>query len=173
MPPRQRAHVKPALLSWAREQSHFTVEAAAKKIGVSEKTLASWESGESEPTIKQLRQAAHVYRYSLAVFYLSEPPGDKFKPIRDFRRFANHPAVDISPALHLAIRDAYDKRESTLELYQLLDEQPRTFAFALSITDDPEQAGTSLREYLGIEEDDQRRWRRPETAFGSVRYLLE
>jgi Zn-dependent peptidase ImmA (M78 family)/DNA-binding XRE family transcriptional regulator len=173
MPPLQRAHVKPILLSWAREQSHYTTDAAAKKIGVSASAVASWESGESEPTIRQLRKAAHVYHYSLAVFYLSEPPGDTFKPIRDYRRFAGHPSSDVSPQLHLAIRDSYDRRLSTLDLYQLLDEQPADFRFRASLTDDPERAGESLRHYLDVTDAEQRRWRKPETAFAAIRAKLE
>jgi len=173
MPPLQRAHIKPRLLSWAREQSHYSVEAAAKKIGVSASTLAAWESDEAKPTIKQLRKAAHVYRYSLAVFYLSEPPGDTFKPIRDYRILAGAPPLEMSPELYLAIREAHDRRASALELYQILDEQPPEFTFRASIADDPERVGQLLRTHLGITDDEQGRWRKPEIAFGSVRAKLE
>jgi Zn-dependent peptidase ImmA (M78 family)/DNA-binding XRE family transcriptional regulator len=160
------------LLAWAREQSHYTIEAAAKKIGVAATALSSWESGESEPTIKQLRKAAHIYRYSLAVFYLPEPPGDTFKPIRDYRRFAGQPS-EISPELYLAIREAYDRRESVLELYRLLEEQPPEFTFQASISDDPERVGATMRQHLGISDEEQRRWRKPEVAFGAMRAKLE
>lgn len=37
------------------------------------------------PTIAQLRKAAEVYKRSLAVFFLSEPP-EGFDTLRDFRR---------------------------------------------------------------------------------------
>lgn len=36
--------------------------------------MAAWEIGEAVPTIAQLRKAAEVYKRSLAVFFLSEPP---------------------------------------------------------------------------------------------------
>lgn len=68
------APVEISVLRWARESSGLTQIAAARKIGLPDGRVTAWESGEAVPTIAQLRKAAEVYKRSLAVFFLSEPP---------------------------------------------------------------------------------------------------
>ncbi len=63
----------------------YTEVAAARKLGLPDDRVAAWEVGEVVPTIAQLRKAAEVYKRSLAVFFLSEPP-EGFDTLRDFRR---------------------------------------------------------------------------------------
>ncbi|MEW6049532.1 MAG: XRE family transcriptional regulator [Candidatus Zixiibacteriota bacterium] len=173
MPERLRAKITPAILIWAREQSHFTVEEAAKKIGVPTEMLAAWESSTAQPTISQLRKTAHVYRYSLAVFFLSQPPLGKFQPIRDFRRFTDGVVPSVSSALQLAIREAYDKRESALDLFGMLDEKPNEFTYTTTLNADPERVAAELRQYFGIGADDQLKWKDPQRAFTDVRLRFE
>lgn len=69
-----RALVKPELLVWARESARLTVERASKKAQVTAEQLGSWERGESQPTITQLRKLGRAYKRPLAVFYLPKPP---------------------------------------------------------------------------------------------------
>jgi len=169
-----RARVKHEILRWAREKSGYSLESAAKKIGgVTAEGLSEWESGSAQPTIKQLRRAAKAYHYSLAVFYLAEPPGNTFQPIRDYRRFDGAPAQNLSPQLTLAIKDAYDRRESALELFELLEERPTSFTFQTDLSQDPERVAATLREYIGISTAEQVRWKYPGTAFAEVRSKLE
>ena len=170
-----RANIKPALLRWARAQSRLTVEAAARKIGVSADALQAWESdGDPQmPTIRQLREAARVYRYSLAVFFLPEPPADAFQPIRDFRHLPGQASGTVSPELHMAIRDAYDKRESALELFEVVEESPPRFEFRASTGTPPEMTAGRLRQFLGITDEAQRRWREPSKALLAIRQRLE
>lgn len=63
-----------SVLRWARESCGLTEVAAARKLGLPDDRVAAWEVGEVVPTIAQLRKAAEVYKRSLAVFFLSEPP---------------------------------------------------------------------------------------------------
>lgn len=173
MPSILRAKVRRELLQWAREQCNLTVEAAANKIGVSPEALGSWEAGTAQPTIKQLRRAAHVYRFSLAVFFLAAPPASTFQPIRDFRHLPGAGLRGVSPELHMAIRDAQDKRDSALELLSALEESPTAFEFRSSANDDSEATGLRLRDYLEVTDEEQSRWRGPQRAFAAIRMKLE
>src|SRR5688572_5478710 len=84
----ERIPVEPAVLRWARESAGLhQLPVAAKKLGVSEKTIDSWEAGSLPPTIKQLRTLSKIYKRPLAVLLLPRPPKD-FDPLRDFRRVA-------------------------------------------------------------------------------------
>lgn len=66
-----RASVKPELLQWARERSRVAQEALAKKF----KKLPEWESGETQPTLKQVEAFAHAVHVPVGYLFLSEPPG--------------------------------------------------------------------------------------------------
>jgi transcriptional regulator with XRE-family HTH domain len=113
--PSIRAIIKPALLIWARQSLNLTVETAAHKIGVSSDKLIEWESGDSAPTIPQLRKAAEVYKRPLAVFFLAEPP-TKFDALHDYRRLPGSAKPTQSPDLSLAVRLARSQREILLEV---------------------------------------------------------
>ena len=85
MSPSERIAVVPDVIIWARESAGLAPDQAAKKLTVSVSTLDGWETGETPPTIKQLRKAAKTYRRPLAVLLLPSPPTD-FLPLQDFRR---------------------------------------------------------------------------------------
>jgi Zn-dependent peptidase ImmA (M78 family) len=117
------ALVEPSVLQWARESIDLTALAAARKIGVPDDRVAAWESGEAQPTIAQIRKAAVVYRRSLGVLFLSEPPKD-FDTLRDFRRHEGAAAGAWSQGLHQEYRRAHVQREQALALYELEDSEP-------------------------------------------------
>ena len=117
-----RAIVEPSVLRWARESVGLNPVAASRKMRLADGRVSEWESGEAFPTVAELRRATHVYKRSLAVFYLSAPPSG-FDTLRDFRRLQGTPNGEWSPALHEDFRRAHDQRESALELADL-DESP-------------------------------------------------
>ena len=117
------ALVETSVLRWARESIDLTPVAAARKIGVEDGDVAAWESGERQPTITDIRKAAKVYKRSIAVFFLPEPPAD-FDTLRDFRRHKGAEAGPWSPALHEDYRRVHLQREQALELAILDDVEP-------------------------------------------------
>ncbi len=163
-----RIPVTPAVLVWARESISLSVEAAAKRIGVSTNILMSWEDGSLEPTIVQLRTAADKYKRPLGVLLLSVPPKD-FDVMRDFRRQggSQHP---WSSELHGEFRRALDQREIFLELSEdAPDSVPVTVPPpALATSVDVEQAGVKLREYLDLTMQQQLGWRDRYAALNSL-----
>lgn len=112
------AYVEPTLLKWARRTANLEVLAAAHKIKVPEDRIVEWESGESLPTIAELRRAADVYRRPLGVFFLPEPPKD-FETLRDFRRLDPGQSAEWSVALHAEYRRAHAQRNALLEIAEL------------------------------------------------------
>lgn len=109
------APVEPSVLRWARESCGLIEVAASRKIGVPDDRVAAWEAGTAVPTIAQLRKAAEVYKRSLAVFFLSEPP-EGYDTLRDFRRLDGADAGKWSPDLHEEFRRAHTQRDFALEL---------------------------------------------------------
>jgi transcriptional regulator with XRE-family HTH domain len=64
----------PDILIWARETAGLSVEAAAKKLGVSSDRLISFEAGKREPTRQQLVAMSKRYHRPLLAFYLPKKP---------------------------------------------------------------------------------------------------
>ena len=125
MPRSIPAFAEPSVLRWARETIGLTEVAAARKISVPDDRVAAWEAGEAQPKIAQLKKAAEVYKRSLAVFFLPDPPND-FDTLRDFRRHQGAQPDEWSPALHEDYRRAHQQRDQALELADLEGYQPPT-----------------------------------------------
>ncbi|MCC6222494.1 MAG: ImmA/IrrE family metallo-endopeptidase [Thermoleophilia bacterium] len=151
------ARINPALLAWGRTSIGLSLEDAARRVGVPEARLRSWESGESAPTVAQLRKAAHVYRRPLAVFYLPEPPRG-FDAMKDFRRLPDSVAEAWSPELHVEFRRATRQREIALELLENAGTELRRVELP-AYADDPETFAGAVRELLGVSLEEQMTWR--------------
>ncbi len=133
------------------------VEDAARRVGVPEARLRSWESGESTPTVAQLRKAAHVYRRPLVVFYLPEPPKG-FDAMKDFRPLPDSAAASWSPELHVEFRRATKQREIALELLENAGTELRRVELP-AYADDPETFADAVRDLLGVSLEEQMTWR--------------
>ncbi len=146
----ERLEVEASVLIWARDSIGLKPERAAKKIGVSPATLAKWESGETTPTLPQLRKAAAAYKRSLAVLLLPRPAKD-FDALRDFRSGTMGMAIAPSPELTAEYWRALTQREVLLELSDLgaLPEGAQAAAATISLDTPPEQAGSCERSASG------------------------
>lgn len=141
------ALVEPALLRWARETIDLTPVAASRKLDLPDDRVAAWESGRAQPTIAQLRKAAKLYRRSLGVFYLPEPPRE-FDTLRDFRRHEGGAAGPWSPALHADYRRAHEQREHLLDLADVDDVRPSTGWRVTLTTDSDDDLAAAARARL-------------------------
>ena len=154
------ALVNAELLRWGRDTAGFSVDQAAKRVGVTPTRLEGWESGQHRPTVAQARKLADLYKRPLAAFYLREPP-PPLQPLRDFRRSAAVPPEPPSPELRLAHRQALYRREVALELCQELGSPPVPWQARATVSDslqEAEQTGLALRELLGITLEEQTSW---------------
>ena len=173
MPISVKAIVRPELLVWARESARLSPEAAARKTQVTEEKLRSWESGESSPSIPQLRKLGKAYKRPLAVFYLPRPPR-VFDALHDFRRLPEEALGTQSPELAFEIRRARARREIALDLYQeLVGEEPKEFPGRAALDEDPEAVGLRLRELLGVARAEAPSWRNHYDALNRWRGALE
>ena len=112
--PRNPALITPSVIQWAREKSHYSIEVASKKLGVSPKKIREWEGGTSRPSMTQARKMALTYRRPLAAFYLPNPPKD-FPLLKDFRTVEGQP-VQYSSALIFLMRQ-FQERQAWLTEY--------------------------------------------------------
>ena len=144
------AIVRPELLVWGRESAHIPLEYAARKLNISVEKLKSWESGESRPTVKQLRRMAIAYKQTFAAFYLSEPPITSQPVIHDYRRFPSEIIDQMHLSIIFEIRSVLDRREVALELLEEIGESRPSFDITGSIANNPELLGSKVHDILGV-----------------------
>jgi len=167
-----KASINPELLVWARNEGSFTVEKAAEFLKVPFEKLSAWENGEDFPTINQLREIAKKYRITFAAFFYPTPPPSRKKKVNDFRLHPESP-IDFSHLMAFEVRNAIDKREIMLEMYEDLGEKPKEWQLKCLINNDPEKVAQDIRSYIGLSIDLQRKWRDNTIAFPAMRQLLE
>jgi len=167
------AIIKPELLTWGRYSCGMPKSVAAQKIGVPIEKLLSWESGESRPTIKQLRKAANVYKQTFAAFFLQEAPEVFEPPVHDFRKLSPEEDGSLSPELILDIRTSLDRREIYLDLMHDFGENPLLFKSKTSVQEDPENVALRIRKFLKLTLGKQVGWKNNRIAFNNWRESVE
>jgi Zn-dependent peptidase ImmA (M78 family) len=168
-----RAIATPDLLKWGRESAGLDVYGAARRAQVASDRLASWEAGEANPTITQLRKLAEIYRRPLSVFFLPERPPQLEVDPHDFRQLPGRRAGEVSPALRYQLRLAHERRQIAADLIKELEAEPPKFEIIATLNDDPEELGSRLRNRIGMTFDVQAQWRQSYDALNGWRALIE
>lgn len=172
MPASIPALVTPAVLKWARKESGYDPEPAAKRAGVPADKLLAWEQGDAKPTLRQAQALANLYHRPLGVFFLPQPPS--LPPLAaEYRRLPGIEPGAESPELRLAIRVMSQRREVTLQLSNELDHAVPEFNLALHPSEPPVAAGARLRRVLGITPEEQLEWRDEWQAWRRWREAVE
>lgn len=166
------AEVNPTLLVWAREQSGYSPELVAKRLGVKLERLEAWERGERKPTVRQTQELAKYYQRPFGVFFLPQPPS--IPPLAaEYRRLPGvRPGVE-SPEFRLAVRVMVQRREVALELNEELGFALTEFRSRAHMSDGPVAVGKHLRDALGIPIDEQLAWRDEWQAWREWRFAVE
>jgi Zn-dependent peptidase ImmA (M78 family)/transcriptional regulator with XRE-family HTH domain len=89
-----RVAVSADVLRWARERSGVSIAQLATKLP----RVAEWESGEVQPTLRQLETFASATLTPLGQLFLLEPPEDRL-PIPSYRTLGDRGVVRPSPNL--------------------------------------------------------------------------
>jgi Zn-dependent peptidase ImmA (M78 family)/DNA-binding XRE family transcriptional regulator len=141
-----KAPINPLVLRWARETAHISIEEAAGKIGIKQDKLLEWETGFSQPTMRQAETLAKMFKRPFASFFLPEIPRD-FQTLRDFRRDASR---SLSTAAIFIIRDIQQKQAWISEMLQDEGADPFEFVGACSTKDAPEIVAQYMLKLLNI-----------------------
>jgi len=162
------------LLVWARESINLPQADAARRLGVSEERLELWESGDAEPTIRQLREASRVYRRPLAAFYLPERPHHFHVPY-DFRKLPDTPPAPLSPEFCNEFRWAAYRRDLALECAapDEVETFSRDYVGSFRLRASPNRVARVAREILAVPIQEQFSWSTPYEALNAWTAALE
>ena len=145
-----KALITPEVLKWARERRiKLKIGYAAERLKIDPARLVAWENGTEQPTFTQLKNIAKLYKTHISIFYLPEPPTD-FQPLTDYRVLPEHLATneDQIYRLNANIVEAFERRETLIELYELLEEPPPDVTLNVDRHDNLRQAAEKIREFL-------------------------
>lgn len=146
-----RISVSPDMLRWARDRARLDVFALEARFP----KLAAWETGEVQPTLKQLEDYARATHAPIGYFFLPEPPAEPM-PIPDFRTMANRAITQPSPNLLDTIY-ACQERQAWYRDFELVNgEPPLPFIGTMNTGVAPVQAAEQIRARLSFDVDARR-----------------
>jgi len=141
-----KAFITPNVLKWARESAKMSEETAAAKASVTIDKLQEWESGTSQPTIKQAQTLAKAYKRPFALFFLPEIPRD-FQPLQDFRKSGSKTLTTSSIFI---IREIQQKQAWISNAYADNEEIVLPFVGRFTINDNPQVVAQDILKTLDI-----------------------
>lgn len=142
-----RVAVRPELLRWARERAGIVD--VGELLGRFPK-LAEWETGEAQPTLKQLEAFARAVHVSIGYLFLPSPP-DELLPIPDFRTHDGRSVRRASPDL-LDMLYACQERQGWYREFALTVRMPEAaFVGSANLSERPEDVAASMAQALGFD----------------------
>ena len=143
-----RVDVRPELLRWARKRAGLPAD--ANPLMRRFPKYSQWESGEVQPTLRQLERFAAATNTPFGSLLLAEPPRDPF-PIPDFR--SDEGQQPRTPGLNL--RDVVyrcDRRQEWFREHALAERLDRvSIASCASIGDNVEATAARVRSGLKVD----------------------
>lgn len=140
-----RVNVKPEMLRWATERSKIEAETLARKFP----RLHQWESGEVQPTLKQLEAFARTTHTPTGFLFLSEPPEERL-PIPDFRTIRDTGVARPSPDLLETIYHCQERQDWYRDFAETVGQERRPFVGSLAPGTPVEQAAAAMRTRLAF-----------------------
>lgn len=115
---------------------------------------------------------AHVYRRSLLVFYLSEPPaiGDRGQ---DFRKAPGSAPSEFDPTLDALIRDIRGRQSAVKDLLEQIDSKPVGYIASATMEIPPLELARRITEYVDFSIKDFRKQATEQLAFNYLREKIE
>lgn len=139
-----RVAVRPELLMWARERAG--IHEASDLQGRFPK-IREWETGEVQPTLKQLETFAQAVQVPFGYLFLPEPPEEAL-PIPDFRTHDGRGVRRASPDL-LDMLYACQERQSWYRDFALTVRMPEAgFVGSAGLANRPQDVAARMAEVL-------------------------
>lgn len=164
-----RAPIKPATLTWAREVSGLTVQELAAAAQVKQDQIFAFEDGTTAPTMRQLIKIANKLDRTPAFFFMPPPEAPDIPETIDFRQSAEHDGLDAPTTKALRRAERYRKimleyGDAAIEGIRLAEPFGRNHV---------QEAAAQMRQILGINPDFTPAGPAKEAGFRFWRQLVE
>lgn len=141
-----RVAIQPGMIRWARERAGLDVLDLTSRFA----KLPDWESGEAQPTLKQLEAFARAVHVPVGYLFLTEPPEESL-PIPDFRTIAGREVSQPSPNLLDTIYTCQERQSWYRDFARITRQPELTFVGSASLDTPPERAAAEMRAVLGFD----------------------
>ena len=147
-----RVSINSDVFQWALARSEVPRDDLEKRFP----KLPEWESGEVQPTYRQVKDLAKAIYVPFGYLFMSEPPSETI-PIQDFRALKERASTHPSPNLMETIYMCQDRQEWYSD-YAAANEMPRLpFVGSAGLDDSPEFTAAMMREVIGFSVEEQRK----------------
>lgn len=169
-----KATINPNILEWAINNSHYSTDEIATRLGRPISIIQEWLRGEEYPTYKQLENIAYkILRIPMAIFFFPNPPEEEIR--KSFRTTPKRIFDALPPYLIRILRKA---KSMQIKLYELCQGKNPSSDFLFKHFDilhynKLSRTSSELREFLGISVDEQFKWRDYNIAFEKWREIIE
>lgn len=143
-----RVEVSPRMLMWAQERSQLDLEELHLRFS----KLHEWESGDTNPTLKQLEKFAKAVHVPIGVLFLPEPPEEHI-PIPDLRTIDNQRIRKPSPNLLEMLFHCQERQSWYRDYTRISNQEPLRFVGSANLDTPPEEVAANIRRRLGFEMD--------------------
>lgn len=170
-----KALITPEVLKWARERRiRLKIDYAAKRLKIDPEDLEAWENGTEQPTFALLKKIAKLYKTHISIFYLPEPP-TTFQVPTDYRVLSEQLAMDEEQTyrLNANIIEAFERRETLIELYELLEEPLPEVTLNVDRSENPRRAAKKITGFLEFKREQLQRASNPYAALKFWKHTVE
>lgn len=171
--------VNPEILTWARNTSGLSLEAAATRLGFKDTRngtavgrLEALEAGTDEPSRPVLIKMAGLYRRPLLTFYLPAPPA-RAERGEDFRTLPDDLRVDSAANIDALLRDVRARQSEVRSLLEEEEVQPLVAVSASRREHGPQLVAQHVARWLKFDLATFRQERTVENAFTYLRKAAE
>lgn len=141
-----RVAIRPEMLRWACEQARVDTRDLAVRIP----QLPAWESGEKQPTLKQLEGFAKATHTPIGYLFLKESI-DEPVPIPDFRTMADAHMRRPSPDLLDTVYLCQQRQDWYQDFARTEGGDKLSFVGSAKLTDDIVKTAQGIRDALGFD----------------------
>lgn len=166
--------VNPQILIWARKTAGFSEKEAAKKLGLSgAERLKDLETGEREPTRRQLSNMSEKYHRPLLTFYMPESPRESDKG-QDFRTLPEGKTAGSEAVLNALLRDVHLRQGLVrAALEEAEEDDPIQFVGSARISDGVDAIVSRMQQVLNFSKENFRQSSNTADGFASLRAAVE
>lgn len=165
--------VNPTILTWAREQSGFSLDDIATHFKKEPQFIRDWENGISSPSFPQLEKLANKYKRPTALFFFPEPP-EEMLISQSFRTLPEQEESYIQLSLRHIIRKAKVMQMNLFELNNGINPAEKLLLHSINVRNKSiDDVAKELRLLIEIDLEKQRTYKKPEVAFKAWRNALE
>jgi Zn-dependent peptidase ImmA (M78 family) len=165
--------INPKILSWAREQSGFSLAEIATHFKKDNQFIQGWENGNSSPSFPQLEKLANKYKRPTALFFFPEIPEEE-QINQSFRTLPEQEVAYIQPHLRHIIRKAKVMQMNLFELNNGVNPAEKQLLDSINVSNKTiDEVANELRLLIEISVVQQNTYKKPEIAFKAWRNTLE